>query len=236
MLISTSNVEYPDCPFLYDNKSMKCFDVVFSKKINTLNVNNMPCNIFSEIQKIKKDIDYYVIIQVMDKYQDKYVYISYHTWILLQMNNNISIIPKNINIYSNFNAGIYPITANICEIYENNIQKKQCIGKTRTIRQGIGINNKTREYAKIDEVNNKIVFSPNNSCNFSLDCEDYPVNTFVSIIDNPVVYIQDNNIEKKQSEKAAVTLHVVIKECNYDHVIDTIKYIEKIYNINLSNC
>lgn len=240
MFISATNKEFPNCPFIYDQQTLTACHVVY---YNNIDLKHMPKlnSIINQYIKMEEhqqltDIEYFVNIQLIDEIE-KEVYVSYHTWLILALNPSIKILPQGINISSNFYAGLYPIHATIKESYEGNIQCVKTCDIDREIRQGVGINKMTSEYAKITNLNKKINLLPLNSCNFILKSNDYPINSFLSVIKNPTIYITENQnyvTHVKQINKSAITLHIMIGKSNLHNIDDIINYINNMYGLNIT--
>jgi hypothetical protein len=232
MLISNTNKEYPDCPFLYDYDTTTCFPIVYTCELTLSKVSNLYCQMQKAIGKNKtaSKKEYHLIIQVVDG--NKEVYISYHTWLLRQLNATMSIIPTGIEVSSNFTAGLHPLTSTIKQSYDGNIKLVTSCGSSKHIRQGIGINEYTDEYAKLIHQKKSLILTPKNSCNFTFNSEDYPVNTFFSVISNPTIYAGDNEKNKKVS-KCAITLHITLHQRNLGNISEIIKYINNQYGLDV---
>lgn len=237
MLISATNKELPNCPFIYDQRTLTSYPVVYSNNINLVPKLNSIIKKYIKMEYAQSAvIEYFVNIQLTDDIE-KEVYVSYHTWLILALNSNIKILPQGINISSNFQAGLYPIHATIKEKYEGNVQCVKTCDTYRKIRQGVGINEMTVEYAKITNLNKKLNLLPANSCNFILKSSDYPVSSFLSVITNPTVYITENKnyvTHTKQITKTAITLHLTICKTNLHNISEIITYINNMYGLNIS--
>lgn len=237
MLISATNKELPNCPFLYDQHTLTSYPVIYSSNINLTNISKKLNNIIKKYAKVPQisEIEYFVNVQLTDDIE-KEIYVLYHTWLILALNPNIKILPQGINISSNFQAGLFPIHATIKEAYEGNVQYVKTCDTYKKIRQGVGINEMTSEYAKITNLNKKLNLLPSNSCNFILKSDDYPVNSFLSVITNPTVYVMENKnyiTHTKQINKTAVTLHITVSKTNLHNINEIINYVNNTFGLNI---
>jgi hypothetical protein len=232
MLISNTNKEYPDCPFLYDYNTTTCFPIVYTCELTLSKFSKLYCQMQKSIGENKTALkkEYHLIIQVVDG--NKEIYISYHTWLLRQLNSTMSIIPTGIEVSSNFTAGVHPLTATIRQLYEGNIKIVKSCGSSKHIRYGIGINEHTDEYAKLVHQQKSLILSPQNSCNFIFNSEDYPINTFFSVISNPTIYASEITTNKKIN-KCAITLHVTLHQRNLCNIDEIIKYVNNLYGLDV---
>lgn len=229
MLVSNSNYEYPDIPFIYDIDTMTCYPVIFCGnaeiKKNTKFFDKIK-NII-DVNKIKKHI--FVIVQSLNKQCE--VYVSYHTWLLKQLNIHTSIIPKNITILSKFKAGVYPISTSISQMTSSGTLSVKTQNGIRTIRYGMGVNKQTNEFAKIENYDT-IKLLPTNSCNFYIDANNYPVNMFLTMIENPTICVQDNtNTSNTTINTCELTLHIIIDHNNCKNIDDVFNYLKNVYGI-----
>jgi hypothetical protein len=236
MLIATSNKEFPNCPFLYDQNTTTSYPVLYCSKQKVTKESKFYNAIKNHISlDTSKDIEYFVNIQVTDE-TEREIYLSYHTWLILALNPNIKILPVGIDVSANFDAGIYPIYATIKEAYSGNIKCVKTTDTHRTIRQGMGINTMTKEYAKITNNTKKINLNPSNSCNFILKSDDYPISSFFSVISNATIYITEDKdyiTHTKLINKSAVTLHMVIRQISLSNINSIVEYINNTYDLNV---
>lgn len=239
MFISATNKELPNCPFLYDQHMLIAYPVVHSSNINFDSMSKKLKNIIKKHVKVEcpqtTEFEYFVNIQLIDDIE-KEIYVSCHTWLILALNPNIKILPQGINISSNFQAGLFPIHATIKEVCEGNVQCVKTFDTYKKIRQGVGINEMTSEYAKITNLNKKLNLLPSNSCNFILKSNDYPVNSFFSAITNPTVYIMENKnyiTHTKQISKTAITLHITISKNDLHNINEIIGYVNNTFGLNI---
>lgn len=240
MLINSTNKELPNCPFIYDQSTTVVYPVIYQKKIKDVSprfhyLTKKYINNFNEIQK---NAEYFVNVQFVENIQNmkKEIYVSFHTWLILTLNPNISVLPNNVNISSNFCAGIYPIFASISEAYDKNVEHVKTCNTYKLIRQGIGINNLTLEYAKITTLNKKIEMLPSNSCNFVLKYDDYPINSFFSVVQNPSIYIAENQnyiTSTKHFEKTAITLHITLEKSNLNNIDEIVNYLNEQFGLTI---
>ncbi len=235
MLISDVNKELPNCPFLYDKSTSQTYCVLYSNKIklnDSLKLKNMIAK-YLDLNDNFAEYDCYVNVQFVDDIE-KEIYVSYHTWLILALNPNIKIIPQGINISANFYSGLFPIYSTLKEAYKGNLQCVKTCDANRLIRQGVGINKMTYEYAKITNLNKKLELLPANSCNFILKTDDYPVNSFISVIKNPTIYVTEKYVtHMKQIKKSAITLHITIEKSNLRNITEIIAYINSAFGLNI---
>lgn len=110
--------EFPITPFIRDTNTQYNYDTIYQKKMT-----GMDCikflkhtNLYERIPIDKKsqDIDFNIIIQLtkiaMHESQKK-IQLSFHTWLLKNINNNMYFIPNNPNfsVKSTFECGVFPL-------------------------------------------------------------------------------------------------------------------------------
>lgn len=238
MLISTMRQEFPNCPFIFDRLDFTQYPSLYNTKINST-TNSKFIEIIKRFLNVDEfeNVDFFVNIQMINKVQKKKeIQIAFHTWIIKTLNPNISFLPADVTVSSNFEAGLFPIYATLKEAHEGNIQVVKTCESYKMIRQGIGIGKTSFEYARIETIDKKVNMSPSNSCNFVFEHEDYPVNSFLSVIKNPTIYVAETKeyIEhQKNINQCAITLHIVIDEKSLGEIKRITKYINDTYSLNV---
>jgi len=70
-----------------------------------------------------------------------------------------------------------------------------------------------------------------------LNSEDYPVNSFFSVIENPEIYISENGnyiTNTQHTNKTVITLHIAILKSSLNNMENTVKYINDIFGLEIS--
>ena len=215
--------EYPAIPFIRDNndKYITISQKNFTKKdyINFSKITGIDFLLnIREICNNNLKLDFNMLIQTNnilinnDNNILNKLNLSFHTWLLKAINNNLCIIPNDpkINIYSKFKY--------LCiSLIPESISFSKSIYIDGTLA--------------IKSINGNTSFLPLNSCKFIIN-SDNNFYIYLSIIKDACVYINDNNnIESKKIPSIAVTLHVIVKKYNKNVLQEISDYLK--YNLNL---
>jgi hypothetical protein len=205
--------EFPVMPFIRDTNTQYNYDTIYQKKMT-----GRDCIKFLKYTKLDEqilldekshDIDFNVIIQIAKTAMhesEKKIQLSFHTWLLKNINNNMYFIPSNPNfsVKSTFECGLFPLSADISSPKEN----------LRVL---------LNECAQIKTVDDKTLFLPYDSCNFVLNIITQYVHIFVSIIKNVRIIVEENGkIHSKKLNNIAVTMHVLVNSNAHNLSIDMI--------------
>lgn len=212
--------EFPNVPFIRDNNNNE-HPIIFQKELTGRDCCKFMRHIGLEsiIAGISNTvIDFNVVIQSL--FTKSETNICFHTWALRKLSKNIHTIPndKNTNMQSKLSYTIFSL-APICSS-SNNLTF---------------IETEIKLYKKYDMVG----FYPLNSCKFVLGNSDCPFYVLVSIVKSGTVSTFDettNTLIKKNFEKTAVTLHVLVNAKHGNVKMKNIfEYLAGSFKLNIGN-
>jgi len=217
--------EFPTMPFIRDANKQNNYDTVYQKKMTGrdcmkfLKFTNLKDKIISDEKT--PDVDFNIIIQVIEIAgceTKKNIQLSFHTWLLKNINNNMYFIPNDPNfaVKSIFECGVFPLDA---EIHN---QKKN-------------LQSLLDEYAQIITIDSNTLFLPYDSCNFSLNVAKQNIHVVVSVIKNVKMFVEENGkIHTKKLNNMAITLHILVNSNASGLTIDDIlTHVSSIYKIKI---
>ena len=209
--------EYPSAPFVRNDNGEE-YPLIFQKELTGRDASKFMklAGLDSLIEGIPNaNIDFNVVTQGLTN--KKETNISFHTWILKNINKHMYIIPndKSVDVTANFKY-------TICSL----VPQFNSPTKTAFIDGA----------AKICNSHGNTLFLPLNLCKFIVNNAKHQFYALVSIIKNGSIKVKESSESyTKELCRIGITLHILI-DSSYENVqmSDIVDYIKNVFKINLS--
>lgn len=208
--------EFPKVPYVRDDAGNE-YPVILQKELTGRDGNKFMkhVNLHNLVDGVSNtNIDFNIVVQrLTDK---KNTSVSFHTWILNNINKNMYIIPNDnsVDIKANFKYTLCSL------VPQFNSSDKSLFVDGR---------------AQISHNNGNVMFLPQNVTKFVLTNLTYPFYVVASIIKDLTITMKDgNDIYTKQYYRTGITLHVLIDpECGQIQLTEIIEYFKNFFRISL---